>query len=268
MGKPRRSFIDGPFGQVHIRVSEAENPNKNLPLILLHQSPKSGREFLKLMTALSKTRTVIAIDNPGHGESDVPATIDDASIENYAKSAWSVIDTLGYSKVDLFGNHTGSKVACEMACQRGENIRNIIMVSALILSEEELQKFEDMFQPIELDEAGTRFTKAWASIVQHAKKGSELTDMAASFVENFRAGEAYEWGHKAAFEYSRLFKDRVSSINNRIIVFNPGDMLFELTPRVAPYLQNGEIVDYPDWGFGFQDAFTDEAVAAIEAALA
>jgi len=267
MGKPRRSFVNGPFGQVHIRISEAESPNEHLPLVLLHQSPKSGREFLKLMIALSKTRTVIAIDNPGHGESDVPAAIDDATIENYAKSVWSVLDTLGYEKVDLFGNHTGSKVACEIACQNSERVRTIIMVSALVLSEEELQNFEAMFQPIPLDEAGTRFTKAWAAIVKHAKSYSDMTDMAASFAENFRAGEAYEWGHKAAFEYSRLFKDKVSSLNNRIIVFNPGDMLFHLTPRVAPLLQNGKVIDFPDWGFGFQDTFTNEAVAAIEAAL-
>ena len=268
MGKPRRLFLDGPFGQVHLRVSQAEDDQGYRPLILLHQSPKSGREFLKFMTLASRNRTIIAIDNPGHGESDVPASILDASIENYAQSAWSIIDQLGYDSVDLMGNHTGAIVACEMAAQRPKKVNKIIMVSALVLSEEEIQKFEAMFQPIPLDKDGTRFAKAWAAIQKHGEKGISLEDMAASFSENFRAGEAYEWGHKAAFEYSRKFAEKIAALPHPITIFNPGDMLFELTPRVVLLLQNGEVIDFPDWGFGFMDVFTDEAVQAVNAALA
>jgi len=268
MSKPVRSFVNGPFGQVHLRISDAENHNNNIPLICLHQSPKSGREFLKFMKEASSKRTVIAIDNPGHGESDLPPSINDATIENYAKSAWAVIDALGHDMVDLLGHHTGAKVATEMAFTRGKNVRHIVMVSALVLNPQEQADFEAMFQPLDLDEDGTRFKDMWTKSVKYRGKGVSLEDLAASFAENLRAGEAYEWGHKAAFEYNKYFPDRVSSLPHKITVLNPGDMLYELTPRVAPFLKNGSVINHPEWGFGFMDAYTKEAVAAVNAALA
>lgn len=268
MAKPKRQFVDGPFGQVHIRISEAETNRGHLPLICLHQSPKSGREFLKFMTLASRDRTVIAIDSPGHGESDLLDTIEQATVVNYAKSALAAIAALGYEKVDLLGHHTGAKVATEMAFQQGDKVRQIIMVSALVLTKDEQAEFEAMFQPIPLDETGTRFNDMWAKSVEHRGKGVSLEDLAASYAENLRAGEAYEWGHKAAFEYNAFFPQRVSTLSHKITVLNPGDMLFELTPRVAPLLQNGEVINHPEWGFGFMDAYTEGAVEAVSLALA
>lgn len=262
----RRSFVDGPFGQVHIRMA-GPDISTHLPLVCLHQSPKSGREFLKFMREASQARLVIAIDNPGHGESDLPPSESDATIENYARSAWAVIDALGYDKVDLLGHHTGAKVATEMAYQRGDNVRRIVMVSALVLTPEEQADFKSQFQPIPIDEAGTRFKQMWEKCVEHRGIGVSLTDLADSFAENLRAGDAYEWGHQAAFNYNAHFPSRVKTLPHKIIVLNPGDMLFNLTPRVAPLLQNGEIIDHPEWEFGFMDAFAQDAAVAVERAL-
>ena len=138
MTRPRRQFVDGPFGQIHVRTINPTATGNYLPLICLHQSPKSSREFVKFMTSASKDRTLIGIDSPGHGESDLLENIDQATIENYAKSAWAAIDALGIEKVDLLGHHTGSKVAVEMAYQQGERVREIVLISALVLSEEEI----------------------------------------------------------------------------------------------------------------------------------
>lgn len=267
MANIRRRFLDGPYGQVHFRTAKPSAPTSTLPLICLHQSPKSSREFINFMTMMGDARHVIAIDSPGHGESDVPAQKDDASIPNYAKSAWAIIDALGFDKVDLLGHHTGAKVATEMAWQRRADVRAIVMVSALVLTPEEQAGFEAQFQPIAIDEAGTRFKSMWAKSIEHRGPGVALHDLANSFAENLRAGEAYEWGHKAAFGYNALFPDRVKTLTHPITVLNPGDMLFKLTPRVAPLLQNGIIIDHPEWGLGFMDAYTQDAVAAVENAL-
>jgi len=267
MAQILRQFLDGPFGQVHFRTAKPNAVTSTLPLICLHQSPKSSREFINFMQVMGDTRHVIAIDNPGHGESDVPAQEQDATIPNYAKSAWAIISALGFDKVDLLGHHTGAKVATEMTWQRPSHVRAIVMVSALVLTAEEQAGFEAQFQPIPIDEAGTRFSEMWAKSVKHRGPGVSLVDLADSFAENLRAGEAYEWGHKAAFAYNALFPDRVKTLSNPITVLNPADMLFELTPRVKPLLQNGNVIDHPEWGFGFMDAYTQDAVAAVEDAL-
>ena len=85
--------------------------------------------------------------------------------------------------------------------------------------------------------------------------------------ENLRAGEAYEWGHGAAFAYTDTFAERIKTLPHRITVLNPNDMLFEYTPRVGKLLQNGKIIDHPQWGFGFLEADTKGAVAAVILAL-
>jgi hypothetical protein len=91
--------------------------------------------------------------------------------------------------------------------------------------------------------------------------------MATSFAENLRAGENYEWGHRAAFEYAERFPAVVESLSQHITVFNLGDDLATFTPRLAPYLMNGEIIEHPEWGHGFLDTCTDAVVAAVKSAL-
>ncbi|MEL6687563.1 MAG: alpha/beta fold hydrolase [Pseudomonadota bacterium] len=260
-----RRFIDGPFGQVHLR--EAGEPSDKLPLLCLHQSPKSSREFVKILPFLAQDRQVVAVDNPGHGESDLPPSEDAATIEAYAASAWAAVDALGLGRVDLLGHHTGAKVATEMAWQRPDDVGAIVMVSALVLTPEEVAAFKDQFQEIPLDEAGTRFSTMWEKSIEHRGPGVSLEDLAASFAENLRAGEAYEWGHKAAFAYNAHFPDRVASLEYPIVVLNPKDMLYDLTPRVASLLKNGRIEDHPEWGFGFMDADSENAANAIRVAL-
>jgi len=262
----RRHFIDGPFGQVHVRT--CGDASSKRPLLCLHQSPKSSREFVNILPHLAKDRFVVAVDNPGHGESDVPNAEADATVPNYAQSAWAAVDALGLpGKIDILGHHTGAKVATEMAYQRPDHVGGIVMVSALVLTAEEVAAFKDQFQEVALDAAGTRFTKMWAASIQHRGPGVSLIDLAASFAENLRAGEAYEWGHKAAFGYNDYFADRVASLPHKITVLNPNDMLYDLTPRVAPLLQNGRVQDQADWGFGFMDSDTENAAHVILEAL-
>ena len=259
----RRGFVDADYGQIHYRI--AGKPSDKRPFVCLHQSPKSSREFIAFMKIAGRDRLVIAIDSPGHGESDVPH--EQPGIEDYARSILIALKVLNLDKVDLFGHHTGAKVAIEMAYQKPEAIGNIIMVSALVLTDAERTAFLAEFRPIPLDEAGTRFTHIWEHALQYRGPGVTLEQLAFSIAENTRAGEAYEWGHEAAFRYTEFFPERIASLPHRITVLNPKDMLYEITPRVEPYLQNGEIIDLPNLGFGFLDTNPQAAVDTVKAVL-
>lgn len=265
MGAVRRGFVDASYGQMHYRIATPAKDTGKRPLLCLHQSPKSSKEFAAFIPAAAADRTVVAIDSPGHGESDVPGT--PIGIEGYAREIWSAVDALDLGTVDLLGHHTGAKVAVEMAYQRGRSVGSIVMVSALVLSQDEQDEFKAMFQPIPLDEDGTRFKHMWAQALKYRGPGVSLEMLAASMAENLRAGEAYEWGHQAAFEYNAHFPDRVATLDHRITVMNPADMLFEYTPRVGPLLKKGEVVDYPNWGAGFLDTDPKGAAKAVKAAI-
>jgi pimeloyl-ACP methyl ester carboxylesterase len=258
----RRAYVDGRFGQIHVRRTTPSAPSK-LPLYCLHQSPKSGLEFDAFMRAIGEDRIAVASDYPGYGFSDAPPHEKDATIDAYAESVWQVADALGHERIDLFGNHTGAKVAAAMALLRPERVGGIVMVSAALLTPDERAQFADYFQPIPLDADGTRFREMWARIGKHAGPGMTLEMMARSMLQNMMGGEAYEWGHAAAFAYDAPFQAALTTLPHRIAILNPGDELQEATRRAAPLLRNGEIVELPEWGHGFLEVRAHEASALV-----
>lgn len=258
-----RKFVETEFGQVHCRI--AGKPSDKNTLICLHQSPKSTREFIPFMGSASDDRLVIGIDNPGHGESDVPPA--PVGIEGYARAAWAVIDALDVGPVDLVGYHTGSSVAVEMAWQRPDDVGRLALISTLIATDAEREAFIHAFQPVPLDEAGSRFTRIWEKSLHYRGPGVTLEMLASSLAEQLRAGDAYEWGHQAAFDYSTVFPERLSSLQHPITVLNPKDMLFEYTDRVRPFLFNGVVIEHPEWGEGFLETDPCGAADAVKSAL-
>jgi len=245
----RRTYVDGPFGQVHVRVADGPAGGGAPVLFCLHQSPKSSLEFEVFMAEACRDRSVVAPDYPGYGLSDTPA--DKPGIDDYARTCWAVADALGADRIDLFGNHTGSKVAAEMAVQQPERVGRIVMVSAAILTDAERAMFSDYFTPVPLDEAGTRFSTMWERIGRHAGPGTTLEMKARSLLQNLMGGEEYEWGHEAAFAWHKPFIEALKSLPHRIVILNPADELSEATRRAAPLLRNGSIIECPQWGHGF-----------------
>jgi len=266
MARPLRTYISGEYGQVHVRIATPEHPTAP-PLYCAHQSPKNGREFERFMMEASRDRIVVAPDYPGYGMSDAPPRESDATIQLYARALWQVADHFGHAKVDVFGNHTGGKVATEMARQRPERIRGIVMVSAAILTDAERALFTDYFAPIPLDTAGTRFTTMWRRIVEVRGPNQTLEHLSESFLMNLMGGEAYEWGHAAAFSYGKPFEDALRELPHRLTIINPTDSLTEATRRAAALLRNGEVLEMPHWGYGFMDTDVKAAVACVLGAL-
>ena len=266
MAEIRRQFIDGEYGQIHVRTATPDSPS-HAPLYCLHMSPKSGRGFEAFMGAASDDRIIVAPDYPGYGESARPPADPHVTIADYARNMWRVVDALGHSTIDLFGTHTGSKVAVEMARQRPNDVRRIVMVSASILTEDERAQFDAYFSPIPLDIEGNRFRIMWERIVKHAGPGMTLEMMADSMAENLRGGEAYEWGHHAAFEYAAEFEAVLAQLPHDITILNPADDLYEHTKRAEPLLKNGRIIDCPQWGHGFLEAFAKDAIQCVKEAL-
>ena len=266
MAQLRRQFIDGEHGQIHVRIASCETP-QHPPLYCLHMSPKSGRSFEKFMSMACDDRTIVAPDYPGYGESTRPPEYPLVTIEDYAHSVWQTANALGHTQIDLLGYHTGSEVGAEVARQHPELVNHIVMVSAPIFTEAELTQLHGAYAPIPLDEEGTRFKIMWDRIVQHRGPGMTLEMMATALAENLRGGEAYEWGHRAAFNYAPRYPEVIRSLPHQITVLNPGDDLQIESRRAADLLQNGRLVECPHWGHGFFDAHTEDAAATIKKAL-
>ena len=181
----------------------------------------------------------------------------------YGRAMFEVADAFGHDKIDLLGNHTGGKVVAEMAVQQPDRVGGLFIISAAILTDEERKAYKDYFSPIPLDELGTRFWTMWERIIEVRGPGQTLTMLSESFMMNLMGGEEYEWGHGAAFAHGKPFEDAIRSLPHRITLLNPGDTLADVTRRAGPMLNNGELIERPNWGYGFLDVFTDEAVKLV-----
>lgn len=252
----RKAYTDGPCGQIHYRTA-GEDTGKT-PLFCLHQSPKNSLEFETFLPVAAAERLVLAGDYPGYGMSDPPASEDDATVPLYAEAMWRVADAAGLQRTHLFGNHTGSKVAIEMARQQPDRVASIAMVSAAILTREERAMFADFFTPIPLDKEGSRIKENWRRIVASADPRWSLEAMDRSFLQTQMGGEAYEWGHVAAFAYGQPFEEGLRELPHRKILLNPKDDLTNCTRRAEGMMTNGEIIELPDWTYGFMDIFPRE----------
>ncbi len=263
----RRHFVDGTFGQLHCRRSAPADPVA-ASVVCLHMSPKSGRSFHRLLPLLAAERIALAPDNPGHGESDLPPAEPRVTIADYAHCVWQCVDALATSPVHFIGFHTGAMVAVEAHRQRPGRVLSIVSISAPLFTADELAALRASFQPLPIDEEGSRFRIMWERILRHRGPGMTLKMAADSLAENLRAGDHYEWGHRAAFDYADTYRERLAAIEVPMLVLNPADDLSEQTRRVDPLLRNGRRLECPQWGHGFLEAHSVAAAAVMNRFIA
>lgn len=264
MNQFKKRYVDGDYGQIHLRLSRPKSPDRP-PLVCLHMFPRSSRTFDPFVKAADKRRVVVAPDFPGYGESDSPDSPITAS--DYARSVWQVVDALSllesHGSIDLFGIHAGSKLATEVARQRPRHVNKIVLCSASILYDEEIEQIKKAFKPVPLDEKGTRMNNLWELLMRNQGPSQTLEMLNDGLSDMLRPGDRYEWGHDAVFNYNADFTDVLSSLEHPIALMNPKDDLYQMTARTEAYLKNGKLYEYPDWGQGFLEVHPEEAFQTV-----
>lgn len=265
--KVTRQFLDCRFGQLHLWRCGDPQSNR-VPLLCCHMSPKSGRTFREVISVLGEQRFCLAPDYPGFGESDPPPANPPVTVEDYAHCMWAAVDHFGFDQINILGYHTGSMVASAMAALRPDSVLRIIAISAPVFEPQEITSLRQTYAPVALDEAGTRFTTGWARILEHLGPGTDLVWAAESFADNVRAGERSGWGHRAAFNYAGTYNQVVTAQQEKLVVLNPHDDLWEVTQRSKSCLPHARFHDLPQWGHGFLDVYSSAAAQVIEGYLA
>ncbi len=256
--KMRKTYIDGRFGQIHVRMAGQHHGEKR-PLLCFHLSPVSGVIYDTWLTEMGRDRLVLAPDTPGYGMSDFPPA--PPTIMDFAAAMGEVADAMGLKEFDVMGYHTGSKIAVETARQRPKQVRHLVLVSAPVYTEDDLKKQRvDNAAPAP-DAEGAFLVTAWKSLYRWQDKRSTPKDVIKQFPDHLRGGDKIGWGHHAAFAYT--YPTMIVDVTAPILVFNPTDDLVEYTPRIAPYLKNGKVKNLTGWSHGFLDHSTQEVAAMV-----
>lgn len=103
------------------------DPTAEEPILLIHGSGVSARYWTEQLRGLARTLRVLALDLPGHGESD---PIADSSVEAYADVVAEFLAVLGTGPVFVAGHSLGGAVALALAARRAHAVRGLILLSS------------------------------------------------------------------------------------------------------------------------------------------
>jgi len=251
-----RMYTRGRYGQVHV-FAAAPSPGDGArrPLVCLHPSPTSGEMYADLQAALATDRVVYCPDTPGFGASDPPPA--KPTIGDYGGALAECVAALprgsaSDGRVDLFGFHTGSLCAIELALQRPDLVSRLVLsgvphYGAAQQRERERRSHVTGYPYFEDREYVGRI---YQRLVLDAKDSGEPATRLRRFGERLRAGPNGWWGPDAVFSYdssAALPRLRVPTL---LIAFN--EEMLQPTREAATLIPGArlvEMLDLPIFGF-------------------
>ena len=99
-----------------------------LPVLLLHEAGGSTQTVRALADALVDGREVLAMDLPGHGESELRPSGAETSVAGSAAAVLSVLNALGLPLVDVLGVEAGGLVGLELVRLAPGRVRRIVLL--------------------------------------------------------------------------------------------------------------------------------------------
>lgn len=149
------------WGVVHARQGSCVSGE---PIVLLHQTPRSGDEFAEVIELLGNDRHLIALDLPGMGHSTPHP--DGDTIEAYANAIDAALATLGVQGCVMVGHHTGAAVAAQFAASQPLRISHLVLSSAPWMDDDERKRRRGRTGPgvdeVERAQDGGHLAALWA----------------------------------------------------------------------------------------------------------
>ncbi len=182
-----RGYLDGAGGQIHYR--QARSAGGGRPLILLHQSPLSSRQFEAVLPGLAANGwDAVALDMPGFGASDpLPEPV---SLEGFVSAVPAALRHFGWSRCALVGHHTGAVIAAMFAAAEPARVSSLVLNGFPLLTEAERTHFGTFyFGPKIPQPDGSHLLLAWQNRLRSTPGWTDLALMHRYTVEGLQRGE-------------------------------------------------------------------------------
>lgn len=194
----KRGYVDLPDGQIHYRT-EGSGP----PILFLHAAHSSSEAFEGLMFLLSSTHRTIAIDLPGHGDSD-PCSLP-YSIEEYGEAIVAIMAQMEIGKTSIFGFATGANIALEVAASAPERVEKVVIYNCPYFTDDSSrQQFLDDNPPKEIQWDGAHLEEKWQGTIK-ALGSAPIDDVQRNLIFRLQAQmspKRGEEGHEAITRYN------------------------------------------------------------------
>ncbi len=251
-----RHYTNCRFGQMHVRTSEPMDGSGEgkTPLICLHESPMSGREFQEFQPVIATDRRILCVDTAGYGASDGP--VHQPELDEYGAALADALTSLGYGadgagSVDLLGYHTGTVIACSLANQRPDLVRRLVLPSTPYfppkMREEQRRKYGKPRPFDDPDYVGSNYREIVLGKYLGPQRDSPLSipRRHQRFATRLRPGTRSEFGFEAVFRYD--LDHALSAINQPAFLPVLSEWLDGPTRQAAALIPNSTLVERPDF---------------------
>lgn len=265
----RRMYLEGSLGQLHVRVATPDAEREpGPPLVLFHQTALSGRMFDQFLPAMAKTRTVIAIDTPGYGESDRPP--ERPTLAEYGDAMFDALLDLFGPEIDVLGYHTGAAIAADLAARRAEVGRAVLVSMPYFNSARRADLLAQVSRPrsaeTEYREDGAHLLPMWQGSFNARAAAQTRHDVARLVAEKQRAGIYGGWALHSAL--AEDLAPRLASIARPVLVIAPHDGLQAESRAAAALIPAARLTELSEIAHGLFDAMPERLAELIETFLA
>lgn len=237
----RKGYVDTPDGQIHFR--QLKNVD-GVPLVLFHQTASSGMMFEPLMTLLSDSFHTLALDTPGFGASFSPPSL--FTVQYLSDSLHAALTNLGVESCYLFGHHTGSAIAVQMAYDHPNFVKKMILSGPPLLNDVQIQGLKASLKPFSLAEDGSHLTHVWERI-RKRDSALPLETVHREVLLTQSAREAAQAAYQAVFE--QPFQSQLEALEIPILVMaGENDTLRASLEPAYSILKNGAMKVIPNQG--------------------
>jgi pimeloyl-ACP methyl ester carboxylesterase len=262
----KRGYAQTPEGQIHYYTH-----GRGDPLLMLHETPRSGWSFAPLMRLMGGRFRCYAPDTLGFGLSDpLPPK---AKMEDLAHCMVRFLDRLKVARAHLLGFHTGNKIAAAMAAHHPDRVGKVVllgMTHSLVVSRKDrdaaimaiVKKYMGVYRE---HPDGTHLLRAWASDYgglagvwwnPSVMTGRRITDQAlrgqeARAIEMIQCRRTIKqiYGMNFGFDLSATLR-KVKAPAQVIECRMPDEVhLGEQGPKVVQLMRQAELVSIRNAGF-------------------
>ncbi len=251
----KRQYVDGPFGQIHLRIARParRSAERHPPLVCFHYSPGSSRMYAALMPHLATDRVVIAFDTPGYGGSDAPPS--QPTLAQYAIALTDGLERLGYGpragkKIDLVGHLTGSLIATELAAMQPGWVRRVILSQApnfdAARRRDYVAEIQAMGETRQKDLRGQYLIDRLTRGLQSLGADEAPETYTGMFIDSVIPGHKWTYGEIAAISYSA--EDVYPRLTQPVLLFTYQTSRPQDFERTAKLLRNVRVQAVADRG--------------------
>ena len=137
-------MVDVPGGQLRVRRNIAASGRT---VVVQHDAASASDTVEPVSKSLIGHRPVLAVDLPGHGESDNTIGERDVTVARYAEVLAQALESLGLDEIDFYGMWGGGLVGLEMVNSPSHPIRHLVMSNVLYHSDAEKAELQANYTP-------------------------------------------------------------------------------------------------------------------------